>query len=336
MSDTGFWHARRVLVGGGCGFIGSYLVPELVDFGAIVTVIDNLETGEVSTLASVRSDIHFIEGDLRDRGQAESATRGQDVVMNLAASVSGIGYSSAHHGEMLTQNLLSTLVPLDAARVNNVARYLVVSSSCVYPWETETPLTETSAITGEPEPDNAGYAWAKRIAELAGLYYGRDYDMQVSIVRPFNVYGGRYRWRSRSRAHVIPALVQRIVDGEDPLVVWGSGRQRRNFIHARELAKLMCLVVERDIHGEPINLGFETETSVAELVELICEIVNHRPQIVYDASKPEGLLSRVADATRLRVMTEGYEPTVSLRDGLVEMVEAYRHQRALAVESATR
>ena len=134
MSDTGFWHARRVLVGGGCGFIGSYLVPELVDFGAIVTVIDNLETGEVSTLASVRSDIHFIEGDLRDRGQAESATRGQDVVMNLAASVSGIGYSSAHHGEMLTQNLLSTLVPLDAARVNNVARYLVVSSSCVYPW----------------------------------------------------------------------------------------------------------------------------------------------------------------------------------------------------------
>ncbi len=328
MHDMTFWRERRVMVGGGCGFIGSYLVPELVEAGAEVTVVDNLESGAVSSLDAVRSGIRFIEADLRERSVSETVTRDQDVVINLAATVAGVGYSYRHHGEMLTQNLLAALVPLDAARVNGVARYLVVSSCCVYPQDAPVPTPETSGVIGEPEAVNAGYAWAKRVYELAGQYYGRDYGMQVTIVRPFNIYGGRYRWRSAEKTHVIPALVQRIVDGEDPLVVWGSGRQRRNFLHGLDLVRLMLIVVERGVHGRPVNLGFETETSVAELVDLICDAAGRRPRVVYDTTKPEGQLRKSADATLLREVTGDYQPTVSMRDGIAEMVECYRRHRA--------
>lgn len=324
MSEAAFWQDRAVMVGGGCGFVGSYLVPELVAAGARVTVVDNLESGELVNLDEVRDDITFVEADLRDRAAAAEVTRGQDVVMNLAATVSGVGYSHRHHGEMLIQNLLSALVPLEAARVTGVERYLVVSSCCVYPQDVPVPTPESSSLVGEPEAVNAGYAWAKRMYELAGEYYGRDYGMAVTILRPFNIYGGRYRWRSVEKAHVIPALVQRIVDREDPLVVWGSGRQRRNFLHGLDVARLMMLCVARGVQGPPVNLGYEAQTSVAELVDLICEAAGRRPRVVYDTTRPEGQLAKAADSTRLRALTGGYEPSMSMREGMAEMVEAYR------------
>jgi nucleoside-diphosphate-sugar epimerase len=331
MRDESFWTSRRVMVGGGCGFVGSYLVPELVEAGARVTVVDNLESGELASLDTVQSRIRFVQGDLKDPRVSDAVTRDQDVVLNLAATVSGVGYSHRHHGEMLTQNLLSALVPLDAARVNRVPRYLVVSSSCVYPQDAAVPTPETNQLDGAPETVNAGYAWAKRVYELAGEYYARDYGMQITVLRPFNIYGGRYRWRSAEKTHVIPALVQRVVDGEDPLVVWGSGRQSRNFLHGLDVARLMMICVERDVHGRPVNLGFETETSVAELVGLICEAAGRRPRVVYDSTKPEGQLRRSADATVLRDVTGGYEPSVTIQDGITEVVECYRRHKAAMV-----
>lgn len=120
-----------------------------------------------------------------------------------------------------------------------------------------------------PESVNEGYGWAKRIQELAGTYYAREYDMKVSIVRPFNPYGGNYRWGSEEKAHVIPALVKRVMDGEDPLIVWGSGQQRRNFLHASDATRLMMKVVEKDLVSTPVNIGYDDDVTIAELVSLI-------------------------------------------------------------------
>ncbi len=330
MGEAGFWTDRAVLVGGGCGFIGSYLVPELVEAGARVTVVDNLESGTLDALDEVRDAVRFVEADLRDRSAAAEVTRDQNVVLNLAATVSGVGYSHRHHGEMLTQNLLSALVPLDAARQQAVERFLVVSSCCVYSRDVPVPTPETSSIVGEPESVNAGYAWAKRIYELAGELYGRDYGMGVTILRPFNIYGGRYRWQSSDKAHVIPALVQRIVDGEDPLVVWGSGRQCRNFLHGLDVARLMMRCVALGVTGPPVNLGFETQTSVAELVDLICDAAGRSPRVVFDTSRPEGQLAKAADSTRLRELVGDYAPAMSMREGMAEMVAAYRQRASLS------
>ena len=311
-------------MGGGYGFLGSYLVPQLVEAGAAVTVADNLENGYVNDVAPVASGVEFIEGDLREARLCHQVTAGKDVVINLAARAYGMEYSRSHNGEMLVHNLLSALTPLEAARQQGVQRYVIMSSSCVYPDDAPVPTPELDVFTGEPESVNEGYGWAKRIQELAGAYYAHDYDMKVTIVRPFNPYGANYRWNSEERAHVIPALVKRIMDGDDPLVVWGSGKQRRNFLHAGDATRLIMKVIEKDVGPTPVNIGYDEDTSIADLVELICEIAGVQPEIIFDTSKPEGRFRKCADPTRLRQLMDGLHPRVSLREGIAEMLEWYQ------------
>lgn len=331
--QTEFWSRRRVLVGGGCGFLGSYLVPELAARGATVRVVDNLQNADRSSLDAVGHQIEVIEADLGEPSVCGRVSEGQDVVINLAAMAYGVGYSTAHHGQMLAHNLLCGLPLLEAARQKRVPRYVVMSTSCVYPDDAVTPTPELDTFDGRPESVNAGYGWAKRIQELAARYYAEEHGMCITVLRPFNLYGANDRWESDTKAHVIPSLVRRIVRGDDPVIVWGSGDQRRNFLHGRDAARLMARVIARDPGPEPINLGFEVETSVRELVELICEVAGARPRIRFDASKPEGKPHKAADSTRLRRIIGGDGPlvSVSLREGIREMVdEAWRAQLARA------
>lgn len=318
-----FWQDKRVLVGGGCGFLGSYLVPQLASAGARVTVVDNLDNGYLDNLESVKDHVEFIEADLRDFTVCERMTLGRDVVINLAAKAFGMEYSRSHNGEMLVYNLLCSLTPLEAARFNGVERYVIVSSSCVYPDDAPVPTPELDVFTGMPESVNEGYGWAKRIQELAGTYYARDHGMKVTIVRPFNPFGGNYRWNSESKAHVMPALVKRIMDGEDPVVVWGSGKQRRNFLHASDATRLIMKVVEKGVVARPVNIGYDDDVTIAELVNLICEISCKYPRIEFDTSKPEGRFRKCVDATRLRQVSDNYAPRVSLQEGIAEMIAWY-------------
>src|SRR6195256_2228162 len=137
--QNGFWADKRVLVGGGAGFLGSYLTPHLIEAGARVTVVDNFDNSSIDSLARVIDQIEFVQADLRDAETCDRLTKDKDVVMNLAAKAFGMEYSRAHNGEMLVYNLLSTLTALEAARKNDVERFLVVSSSCVYPDEAPIP-----------------------------------------------------------------------------------------------------------------------------------------------------------------------------------------------------
>lgn len=323
MDNVDLWRDRGVVVGGGCGFLGSYLVPELLEAGANVLVVDDLSNGTTDHLPLDHPKIHFTQGDLSNPDVAHEVTQGQDVMMNLAAKAFGMEYSRSHNGEMLVANLLCTLVPLEAARRNGVDRVLVVSSSCVYPDDAPVPTPELPVFSGDPERVNEGYGWAKRIQELAGSYFAKDYAMKISIVRPFNLYGANYRWGSEEKAHVIPALVRRVMDGEDPLIVWGSGNQERNFLHGSDGARLIMRIVERVGSPDPINIGYEDTITVRELVELICEIAGRRPKIIFDESRPEGHFKKSADSARLVEATGGYVPKLALRDGIGEMIEWY-------------
>lgn len=312
-------------MGGGCGLMGSYIVPLLAESGARVVVIDSLESGDIDNIASVRDCITFIQGDLRERAQCMTWLRGQDLLLNLAARASGVGYSRTHHGKMLADNLMCAMAPLDAAHECRVAHAVVVSSSCVYEDDVPAPTPELDAFRGWPERVNEGYGWAKRIEELAARYFANEGGMHVTVLRPFNVYGGNYPWLGIERAHVIPSLVKRVLDGEDPLVVWGTGHQRRNFLHGYDAAFVMLKVVEQET-TEPVNIGYEDDTSMAELARLVCEVTGRSPKIVFDTSKPDGQARKSADATRLRRLTNGYEPRVPLRLGLEDMAEWYRRR----------
>jgi nucleoside-diphosphate-sugar epimerase len=315
------WAGRRVVVGGGCGFVGSYLVPVLVSRGASVTVIDNFENGRTANVTPLDT-VHVVEGDLRDRQTCDRVLRGCDLFINLAAKASGVGFSRTHHGEMLIDNILCGLVPLRAAADQGVARVVVTSSSCVYPDDAEVPTPELDPLIRLPESVNEGYGWAKRIQELAARYLSRESGLHVTVIRPFNLYGANYPWRSSEKAHVVPALVKRVLDGEDPLLVWGSGQQRRNLLHGTDAAEILARVIESGAE-EAVNIGYEDATSVAELVALICDVTGRHPSVVFDRSRPDGAPRKAADATRLRSLTGNYVPRVTLRQGIEEMAGWY-------------
>ncbi len=317
------WTNTRVLVGGGCGFLGSYLVPRLARAGARVHVADNLESGDRSVAEGLTGEVGFTEGDLRERSFCETVLRDVDIFINLAAKASGVGFSRSHHGEMLVDNVLCGLVPLQAAQRLGVAHVVMTSTSCVYADDAPVPTPELDPFIGEPEKVNEGYGWAKRVQELAASYFARDYGMKITVLRPFNMYGANYPWRSLEKAHVIPALIKRVLDGEDPLVVWGSGEQRRNFLHGEDAAEAIVRVIEAGAAGA-VNIGYEEDTRIADLVSLICDVTGRRPRIEFDRSRPDGQARKSADATRLRSLTGNYEPRVSLRQGVEEMVDWYR------------
>ncbi len=317
-----YWQNRRTLVTGGCGFIGSYLVEELVAAGAQVTVVDNLATGRLENLSAVRDSIDFIEGDLHDFDTCLRAARTSDTVLNLAGLAFGLEYSMKHHGEMLYHNAIIQLQMLEAARCAGIERFLVTSSSCVYPDDAPIPTPELEVTDQLPEDVNRGYGWAKRLAELQAGYYQKEYDLEIAICRPFNPYGGRYIWAGE-KSHVIPTLVKKVMDGNDPMVVWGSGRQRRNFLHVRDAARLMMLITQNVTDATPVNIGYDEDVSIADLVGIILEVSGRSPAVEFDTTKPEGRFRKCPDATRLRSVTDGYSPTITLHEGIQEMIDWY-------------
>ncbi|HEY9072760.1 MAG TPA: NAD-dependent epimerase/dehydratase family protein, partial [Desulfobaccales bacterium] len=199
-----FWHERKVAVPGGAGFIGSYLIEQLVAAGAQVSVIDNLESGRLSNLDQIKNDLRFIEADVTEVDLCRRLFQGQEVVLNLAARAPGVGFSHLNHESLLGRNLQIGTSVLEGARQAGVTRCLVVSSSCVYPDEAPVPTPELPTFTGEPERVNSGYGWAKRYLELQAGYYAKEFGMEIAVARPFNAYGGR-DIEVGERAHVIPA-----------------------------------------------------------------------------------------------------------------------------------
>jgi GDP-L-fucose synthase len=318
----GFWSGRRVCVTGGAGFIGSYLVESLVAEGGIVTVADNLERGKLSNLDSVRDCIRFLDLDLRTQEGSEAACRGQEVVFNLAAKVAGIYYNRLHMCDMFENNMLLQQMPIAAAVREGVSRFCQVSTACVYPHDARVPTPETEGDRGEPEPTNAGYGWAKRMGERLARWYASETAMQVCIVRPFNAYGPRDYYDEKT-SHVIPALIKRVVDGANPVEVWGSGDQTRAFVHAWDFARGIQLVCEHYPYPDPVNIGHDRMISMKELLMRIQETTGIAHPPFFNTDMPEGYLARAADPTKLREVTGGFVPEISLDQGLREMIEVY-------------
>src|SRR5262249_17228383 len=156
-----------------------------------------------------------------------------EIVLNLAAKITGIGFSQKHQTEMFETNMLLQQNPINAAHRCGVEKFCQVSSACIYPADAVVPTPENEGHRGEPEPANGGYGWAKRMGEILAAYYARETSMKVVVARPFNAYGPRDHFDERI-SHVIPALIKKIMDGNDPVEVWGSGNQTRVFVHAAD------------------------------------------------------------------------------------------------------
>ena len=323
-----FWNGRKTLITGGSGFIGSHLVDHLLDAGADVRVVgrkrDNLE----KKIGDRIKDVDFYTGDIRDPNAAVACCKGRDTVFHLAAQVAGAGWNSAHPGTMLTQNLALGIHMLDGAVKSEVERFLCVSSACVYQRHCTVPTPEDEGFLGDPDPSNFGYGWSKRTLEAQARGYAQEYAMKIGIVRPYNGYGPRddFEWKT---SHAIPALIRKVVEGMDPIEVWGDGSQSRSFFYVSDFVKGLMLGLEKYPECDPINIGTDEEVTIARLIESIIRIANSNVSIKYNKSKPMGQPRRNGDFHKAHRLL-GFKPGVALEEGLKRTIDWYLNYRELS------
>jgi len=309
-------------VTGGAGLIGSFLADELASAGARVIVVDDFSKGRRENIAHLDGRIEIREGDLEEATFAMDALADSDVVFHLASRAYGVGYGRDHHLEILAHNERITTNVVEALEKHRPKHVLITSSSCVYRDDGPDMIPELPLFDGEPEQVNRGYGWAKRFLEQKAKLFSGESDVPVTIVRPFNIYGERYRWVG-AYSQAIPMLVKKVMDGDNPVIVWGSGKQRRTYLHAADCARIMKELVVAGHADGPINIGTEETVSMVELVETICDVAGKHPDLTFDQSKPEGRFIKSSDTTALRQALPDYTPQVSLRDGLARMIGWY-------------
>jgi nucleoside-diphosphate-sugar epimerase len=313
---------NRILVTGGAGMIGSWLVEELVAAGGDVVVVDDLSRGRLSNLAAVSDRIELRIGDLEDTAFATSALADAGIVYHLASRAYGVGYGNGRHLEILRHNEAVTNNVLTALAARPPRKLLVTSSSCVYPDDGPDTIPELPLFTGEPERVNRGYGWAKRFLEQKATLFGEESGVPIVTVRPFNIYSERYNWAGES-SQAIPMLVKRILDGNDPIIVWGSGDQRRSYVHALDCARMMVALMAACDTSMAVNIGVEETVSVLDLTRRICAAAGIAPQLRTDPTKPEGRFVKSADMSRFRNLVGDFELSVSFDEGIRRMVDWY-------------
>lgn len=314
-----FWSGKKVLISGGSGFIGSHVSELLVKKDAKVSILDHVKK---ENIVSIINDVELIEGDIADIRTGQEACKDKDIVINMAARVGGIEYNRTHQGSILRENLLIACNMLEAARLAQVERFTEVSSACVYPKDAIIPTPEEEGFRSEPEPTNSGYGWGKRMGELLSKYYQEQYGMKIGIVRPYNAYGPRDHFDPKI-SHVIPALIKRVFDGEDPLVIWGSGNQTRAFLYVEDLAQGILLAAEKHNQADSINLGTDEEISIKDLIKTILVLSNSKRQVIFDTTKPDGSPRRNSDNTKASKLI-GFEAITKLEEGLRKTINWYK------------
>ncbi len=250
-----------------------------------------------------------------------------DVVYLAAAKVGGILANQSFPADFISQNLSIQLNVIDAAFRHGVRKLLFLGSSCIYPKFSPTPIREEQLLTGELEPTNLPYA----IAKIAGIKLCESYNRQYGhldyrCIMPCNLYGPGDNYDPNG-SHVLPALIRRFheakQEGIDEVVVWGTGKPRREFLHVDDLANacVTLMGIDRDRYAAVtsggigfLNAGSGLEISIASLAELVAEVVGFKGRLTFDDTKPDGVFSKLVDSSRLRAL--GWQPDIRLRDGI--------------------
>jgi nucleoside-diphosphate-sugar epimerase len=319
---------ERVVVAGGAGFIGSEVTRQLLEHGHQLRVIDNL-----SSAGSRKPDgAEFEVADLSDLEATSRLFAGFDSCVLLAGRVGGIGYFHTHPATILSENLRLLASVFEAAAEHRMRRIVYVSSSVIFEMANEFPSTEAS-VAGLPAPVT-GYGFAKLAGERFCEAFLEERGLHYSICRPFNAYGpNELPGEEIGYAHVIPDLVLRILAGERPLRLLGSGNQTRCFTHISDIARGIVMSLESPAaEDQGFNIASPEETSIAELARMIFEICHPGEEFAYTGAKPFQLdvMRRWPDTTKARQVL-GFESRVDLETGLREYVDWLR---ALDVKEA--
>ena len=318
----------RILVTGGAGMIGSNLVKALKRRGDQVRVVDNLWRGRLEYLLGkdgqpvIDCDEEFYERDLAISGMCEELLDNIDYVVHLADIVAGIGYVFNNQGSLFRQNNLINSNTMESVRRSSVRGFLYIGTACSFPETLQNtldyvPLKEDDLYPAQPE---SAYGWSKLMGQYETELLGKETDIQTCTLMLHNVYGSPCDY-SPERSQVIPSLMRKAIRHPDEgFIVWGSGQQGRAFIHVKDVVDGILAALDKGWGHGHIQLGPSICTSIKEIAEKIVQISGKAIDVTYDLEKPEGDKARSADYSKAnRVL--GWEPTVSLVDGLTEMYE---------------
>ncbi|HEX7541477.1 MAG TPA: SDR family oxidoreductase [Anaerolineales bacterium] len=302
----------RALVTGGAGFIGSHIVEELLRDGIFVRVLDNFSSGKRENLEEFQGKLEILEGDLRDAGTVKAAVRDVELVFHLAAFIS-VPQSMSDPETCFAVNVGGTVALLEAARQAGARKVVLSSSTAVYgnpdvfPTTEETPLRPLSP-----------YAVSKQVNELYANLYTHILGLPVTALRYYNVYGPRQRPDS-DYAAAIPIFVRRLLAGK-PIIIYGDGKQSRDFIFVKDVVRANLLAAESDAAGESFNICTGCETNLLDLMEELSELLPHQPVVRFEASRP-GDIYRSAGSPEKAAGLLGFRAETSLAKGLAQTVE---------------
>ena len=307
--SANFWRDRRVIVTGGAGFLGGFVVDKLNSLGSRTFVPRSAES-DLGDRTSVRKMLGEFPPDL---------------VIHLAARVGGIGANRENPGKFLFDNLAMGANLFEECRLASIPKLVALGTICAYPKFASVPFKEADLWGGYPEETNAPYGLAKKMLTVFSQAYREQYGMNSAVVYPVNLYGPRDNFDLRT-SHVIPALIRKCVtarrSGQSELVVWGDGTPTREFLYVEDAALGVLLAAERYDSSEPVNLGTGSEISIANLVTLIAKATGFDGRIVWDSTKPNGQPRRQLDVSRARE-SFGFVADTPFEEGIARTVEYY-------------
>ena len=296
----------RVLVTGGGGFLGSHLV-------------DRLRADGLDPAVPRRADYDLTRWDDAERLFEEARP---ELVFHLAAEVGGIGANRANPGRYWYANLMMGAHVLELSRLHGTEKVVVAGTVCAYPKHTPVPFREDDLWNGYPEETNAPYGVAKKSILVGAQSYREQYGLNAIFLLPANLYGPRDNFDLET-SHAAAALVRKMLDGGDRVVLWGDGSPTREWLYVDDCAEALALAAERYDGDEPVNVGTGQEVSIRELAETIAELTGFAGEIVWDTSMPNGQPRRSLDTSRARELF-GFEARTPLREGLERTVAWYR------------
>lgn len=305
---------KTVLVTGGRGFLGSFVVQKLRERGVMEVVAPS-----------------SAECDLVDRAMVRAllASRRFDLVMHLAARCGGIGANQDEPGRFFFDNLMMGVQLIEEARLAGVPKLVLTGTICAYPKFAQVPFREADLWNGYPEETNAPYGLAKKMLLVQAQAYRQQYGTNAVVVFPVNLYGPRDNFDLHT-SHVIPALIRKIDAamraGEGAVTLWGDGSPTREFLYVEDCAEGLLLAAERYDGAEPINLGTGSEISIRDLSSLIGSLMGYSGRFNYDASRPNGQPRRALDITRARQQLS-FVAATPLRVGLERTIAWWRERQ---------
>ena len=300
----------RILVTGGAGFLGSFVVEKLRARGYGDIIIPRRREFDLTREA----DVERLYADYKPA-----------IVMHLAAEVGGIGANRDNPGRYFFANAAMGLHLIENARKSGVKKFLQVGTICAYPKFTPVPFNEADLWNGYPEETNAPYGIAKKSLLVMCQAYRQQYDLNAIYVLPVNLYGPRDNFNLHT-SHVIPALIRKCIEarnrGDHSVSAWGTGSASREFLYVEDCAEGLLRAMEKYDSPEPMNLGSGREISIRDLTHLVAKLAGFKGEVVWDTSKPDGQPRRCLDVTRAKEEL-GFVAQTSLEEGLRKTIEWY-------------